>query len=152
MSRSKKQGSDASEESRREGSKRRKKGHNGEVRMARMFREQTIFKNCKTTRVASRLLDNCSIDLAYIPVRVQVKTGAHKGMNVAAELEKVRVQCNLQLPEDAPEQKQPVVLIHLRSGPSGKKKSPYLSLATMTVEDFIQLFNLAYPDNKNKMP
>ena len=55
-----------------QGVKNRRKGHNAERRRAQMFRELG-FDKCKTSREASRLLDNCKVDLAFVPYNVQMK-------------------------------------------------------------------------------
>lgn len=56
----------------------RTKGHNFEREIAKMFRDDLGFKFAKTSRFASRILDNCKIDIAGIPYLVQTKSGYAK--------------------------------------------------------------------------
>jgi len=53
----------------------RNKGHGAERDYAKRWRESFLFEHCRTSRLASRLLDNCNIDLAHIPALVQIKKG-----------------------------------------------------------------------------
>jgi hypothetical protein len=124
----------------------RTKGHNGEREMAILFRENTVFDKCKTTRLSSKLLDDCGIDLDFIPVNIQVKTGIHKGLNPGGELQYIQDRMNELL--EGPRLKAPKVLIHLKRSKGGKKKTPYQSLVHMTLEDFIIIFNKAYPNKE----
>ena len=58
----------------------RTKGHNGERELALLFKTETPFEKCTTTRNSSRILDNCKIDLNFIPLNVQSKVGEQKNM------------------------------------------------------------------------
>lgn len=53
----------------------RRRGHSCERKYARYFREELGFEHCKTTRETSKLLDDCQIDLAFIPLNIQIKKG-----------------------------------------------------------------------------
>lgn len=53
----------------------RTKGHGAERVYAKVWREEFLFEHCRTARLASRLLDNCNVDLAHIPALVQIKKG-----------------------------------------------------------------------------
>lgn len=52
----------------------RTKGHNKEREYAKRFRELG-FGFCRTSRQASRLLDDSKVDLSGIPLLVQIKAG-----------------------------------------------------------------------------
>ena len=51
-------------------------GHNLERLTAKEMRE--LFPKAKTSREASRLLDNCKVDIANIPLLIQCKSGYEK--------------------------------------------------------------------------
>lgn len=55
----------------------RRKGHNFERKWATFFKK-IGYKNCQTSRYASRLLDNCKVDLANIPYFIQLKHDKRK--------------------------------------------------------------------------
>jgi hypothetical protein len=62
------------------GKTNRTKGHNLEREIARMFRDELGFKFAKTSRLASRMLDNCKVDIAGIPFLIQTKAGYAKSL------------------------------------------------------------------------
>lgn len=116
------------------------KGDNAEREYAEKFR-QLGFQFCKTSRQASRLLDDSGIDLSGIPFNVQIKSGywkyrpkadiLFKGMNDT-------LKANFQ-PKD-PVHSYPKILIHKLDG----KKVEH-QLITMTWEDFLP-FLIAYKE------
>ena len=61
------------------GKTNRRKGHNAERHYASFFKELG-YEFCKTSRQASRLHDDCGIDLMYLPFLVQIKAGKQKGL------------------------------------------------------------------------
>lgn len=56
----------------------RQKGHNFERQVVQMFRDELGFELAKTSRFASRILDNCQVDIFGIPFLVQTKSGYAK--------------------------------------------------------------------------
>ena len=54
----------------------RTRGHNLERLTAKELRE--LFPKAKTSREASRLLDNCKVDIANVPLLIQCKSGYEK--------------------------------------------------------------------------
>jgi hypothetical protein len=121
------------------GSTNRKKGHSAERLYAQKFKE--LFPDCQTSRYASRMLDDGGVDLANIPLLVQIKAGVHKGMKP----EEVLKNIDTKLPKLS--EQFPKVLIHHKQGKPGKKRDDYSSLVIMTFEDFFTLLKLVY-DNK----
>lgn len=117
----------------------RTKGHTAERLYAQKFKE--LFPDCQTSRYASRMLDDGGVDLANIPLLVQIKAGVHKGMKPEEVLKNIETK----LPKLS--EKFPKVLIHHKQGKPGKKRDAYSSLVTMTFDDFFTLLKLAY-DNK----
>ncbi len=89
----------------------RTKGHACERYFRNMFREWG-FTHCRTTREGSQLLDNCKIDLMFLPWNLQIKGGAHTGMNPNKILSDMDVLLSKNFPEEDPEQFKVKVLIH----------------------------------------
>lgn len=58
----------------------RRKGNTGEVDWMNRFKEEFGFEHCKTSRNASKLLDDSGIDLAHIPLNAQIKMGYEKAL------------------------------------------------------------------------
>jgi len=103
------------------GKQNRTMGHNGERHYAKIFREMG-FTFCKTTRQSNRMMDNCGIDLNFLPFNVQIKTGVHKSINhrkVLKYIDDRRVE--LFLPEDQIHKKLNI-LIHRKAVGRGKKR------------------------------
>lgn len=117
----------------------RNKGHNAERLYALKFKE--LFEECQTSRYASRMLDDGGVDLANIPLLVQIKAGMQKGLKHDEVLKNIETK----LPTLA--KKFPKVLIHHKQGKAGKKRDEYSSMVSMTFDDFFTLLKLAY-DNK----
>jgi hypothetical protein len=117
----------------------RTKGHTAERLYALKFRE--LFEECQTSRYASRMLDDAGVDLANIPLLVQIKAGLQKGLKHDEVLKNIETKIP-KLYKDLPK-----VLIHHKQGTSGKKRDEYSSMVSMTFDDFFKLLKLAY-DNK----
>lgn len=63
-----------------QGKRNRVAGHNLERRIAKKFKHLG-YKYAKTSRQASRLLDDSKVDIAFVPFNVQCKKGYKKGLN-----------------------------------------------------------------------
>ena len=122
-------------------SNNRTKGHDGERYYAKVFREELGFDNCCTSRYASRLLDNCKIDLVNIPYCVQIKTGYHKSMKAQIVLKELSDAIHNHLPENSENKDYPKVLIHRLQGTKGKARTEFDDLVTMTFNDFKKLIS-----------
>lgn len=116
----------------------RTKGHNAERDVAKTFRE-IGFDKCKTSREASRLHDNCKIDLCFIPFNVQVKAGFQRGLNPTNEFKDMEEAIKQNFPERYPEYDYPKVLIHKKQVGKGKKRTKYDDLVILPLEDFINI-------------
>ena len=68
------------------GKTNRRKGHNAERYYANFFKDLG-YTFCKTARQASRLHDDCGIDLMYLPFLVQIKAGKQRGLKRADTLQ-----------------------------------------------------------------
>lgn len=114
------------------GKTNRTKGHNLEREIARMFRDELGFKFAKTSRLASRILDNCKVDIAGIPFLIQTKAGYAKARPKPEEIFKeIENSLKKNFPTDDPVHKYPKVLIHKING-----KHKYHNLVTMPYNDF----------------
>lgn len=89
----------------------RQKGHHSERYYAEVFRELG-FRFCKTSRLASRMLDNCKIDLSFLPFNVQIKGGVHKGLAPGKVLNKMQGLIKEKFPPFDPVHENPSILIH----------------------------------------
>ncbi len=91
----------------------RNKGHRLERLIASVFRDRLGFKFAKTSRAASKLLDSCKIDLAFVPFNIQCKDGYD---NNRPKYEKLYNESKRLLkenyPKDHPVHKLPYVLVH----------------------------------------
>lgn len=123
------------------------KGSNAERYYAKRFREELNFEKCKTSRLASKLHDNCKIDLCFIPFNVQVKAGKQKGLNVSKELLLMEEEIKKNFSETYPEHKYPKLLIHKKETGKGNKRDEYSELVTMSFDDFIKIINTYAKDN-----
>lgn len=52
----------------------RRRGHDFERKVIKDFKERTSFKNCTSTRYASKMLDDMGVDIYGLPFHVQIKT------------------------------------------------------------------------------
>lgn len=91
----------------------RTKGHNCERKYAKIFREEFGFEKCKTSREASKLLDDSKVDLAFLPYNIQIKKGYER---VRPRYEKIFKEMKESLannfPEDDPIINNYKVIIH----------------------------------------
>ena len=108
--------------------KNRDKGHRAERYFAEEFRKLGYTK-CVTSRVASRLLDDSKVDLAFTPgVNIQIKAGLQKTMRPAKVLHEMEVALKANFPEEDPISTYPGIVIHRKQGATGKKRTPEMDL------------------------
>lgn len=94
------------------GKANRRKGHAYERFLAQKFRDMG-YKFCKTTRAASRVLDSCQIDLAFLPYNVQAKKVV-ANINYTEIFDNIEKNLKLNFPPNADEHKKPVMIFHSR--------------------------------------
>ena len=121
------------------GKRNREVGHRYERKWAKIFR-QLGHEHCKTTRHASRLLDDCGVDLAFIPYLFQCKHVA-SGINYPKLIHEIETRISTMLPPNSPESEYPVIIAHRK----GKKEEE--ELIVMKAKDFVELLQNA--KNKN---
>ena len=114
------------------GSTNRRKGHNLERRLVNAFKKLG-YNFCKTSRAASRLLDDSKVDLWGIPYNVQAKKGYLKGLNYTAIFDQMNIALGENFPPEDKQLTYPSVIIHDK----GRKKQD--KLVIIQEEDFFNL-------------
>lgn len=110
----------------------RNKGHNAEREFALKFRELG-YGFCKTSRQASRLLDDCGVDLTGIPFNVQIKAGYWSARPKADKLFKdMKENLKKNFPSHEDIHRYPRILIHRLDA-----QEPEHILVTMTWDDWV---------------
>lgn len=121
-------------------------GHNAERYYAKLFRELG-YTFCKTSRLASKLLDDSKIDLAFLPFNIQIKAGAQKGLNPTRELKLMADTCIENFPPTDSVHAQPKLVVHKKTVlPKGRKADEFDQIVTMTFEDFIKILKHIPPN------
>lgn len=116
----------------------RTKGHTAEIKYAKIFREELGFGKCKTSRQASRLLDDSGIDLANVPYNIQIKKGYWDRRPKADELFKQMKRILVDnFMEDDPRHNYPKVLIHELDGYKDEH-----CLVTMMWKDWVEMLKI----------
>lgn len=123
----------------KQGPKNRDKGHRVERDYATIF-QNVGFKQCKTTRATSRLMDSCKIDLNFIPILLQIKAGYEKGLNPAAILRQMDEELKKNYPAYDPIHTLPRAVLHHKDLPKGQSsRSIYDAMISMTFQDLLVL-------------
>lgn len=131
------------------GKRNKNKGNNAERLYAKIFRSLG-FSHCRTSREASKLYDDCAIDLIFIPFLVQIKAGRQRSLNPSTVLQSMDERIKANFPASSPEHNIPRILIHHKDGKQGTRRNEYDTLVTMTFETFRKLLNLEYQEeNEN---
>ncbi len=104
----------------------RTKGHNYERKIAKEHRDLG-FERCLTTRQASRLWDDCKLDLFAVPINTQLKNVSSGPVKYEQVIDDMTEQVKKHLPERA---EMPYVVIH---------KKGRVELAVMYKEDYYKL-------------
>jgi hypothetical protein len=133
------------EKKKHHGKTSRNKGHNGERIYAKLFKELG-YTFCKTSRQASRLLDDAGIDLAFIPYNVQLKTGFHKALNPVKLLKSMQEKIIEFFPPEDNVHTNPCIVIHRNQIGPGNKRVPNDDLVFMDG----MTFNDIYKKNTEK--
>lgn len=115
-------------------------GHDGERHYATQFKTVLGFHQCRTSRAGSRLHDDSGIDLIFTdPINVQIKTGAHRGLKVSKELDKIKTEVAKNFPAHYPEQTNINILIHRKPVGAGRKRGEFDDIVSMSWLDFVRL-------------
>lgn len=114
-----KQSLPANQENKRKKSKgySRRKGVTGEQEFVLKFKELFDFHHCKTSRNASKLLDDSKVDLAMIPLNVQIKCGYWTNRpKFEIIFKEMKAHLDSNYPPGDPQRDHPKVLIHKLDG------------------------------------
>lgn len=116
----------------------RTKGHNYERWLAKFFREQFNYNFCKTSREASRMLDDCGVDLSGVPYNIQAKSG-YKGHRPKPDLifANMTEKLSKNFPEEDPIHKKLKLVFHKLDG-----HKPENHLVTLQFCDFIEILKV----------
>lgn len=116
--------------------KNRDKGNRYERKLRNEFRDLG-FQYCRTTRQASRLLDGCKVDLAFLPFHVQAKS-VKANLNYKDIFDSTEDNLKQCFPKESEERNKPLFIFHKRSQ---KKNDEYV---VMKKQDFINLIKQVY--------
>lgn len=130
------------------------KGNVAERLYAKTFRNMGYSK-CITSRLGSKLHDDCGIDLLHTPVLVQIKAGYEKVLNHRKELNYIEDRVNEVFADDPIMKSRIKILIHHRDmlpedRGIGKKRKKYDSIVSMSFEDFSKLLLATFPPPKTE--
>lgn len=101
------------------GKRNRAKGHNAERTRAKRFQDLG-YEFCKTSRNASKLLDDSKVDLAFIPWNVQIKA-VQSGLNYQKIFEEMEELLKKNFPPTDLVNSYPSVIIHDRGRKDSQK-------------------------------
>lgn len=119
-------------EGKSQGSKNRRAGHGLERRVASKFRELG-YTFAKTSRQASRLLDDSKVDIAFVPFNVQCKKGYVKGLNYTNIFLETKEALKKNFPPTDTVHNHPCVVLHDKGRKNEEK------LVVMEEESFWQI-------------
>ncbi|SEW21766.1 hypothetical protein SAMN05428988_3247 [Chitinophaga sp. YR573] len=113
----------------------KQKGNTYERWVAKQLRDLFAFNYCKTSRQASRLLDNSGIDLSGIPFNASLKTGYRKSRPKPEEIFKnIKEQLIKNFPGDDPIHSRMTFLFHKLDG-----RAPEHHIVSMMFDDWCRL-------------
>lgn len=98
----------------------RRKGTDLERRVAKKFRD-IGYEFAKTSRQASRLLDDSKVDIAFVPYLVQCKKGYTKGLNYTNIITETKELIKKNFPPDEKVHNYPCIIIHDKGAKSEDK-------------------------------
>lgn len=93
------------------GRSNKQKGQAKERNVARNFRELG-YEFAKTSRQASRLLDDSKVDIAFIPYNIQCKKGYPKGVNYTLVMQEMKEGLKNNFPLSNEVHNNPCIIIH----------------------------------------
>jgi hypothetical protein len=115
-----------------QGSANRDKGHRKERELATLFKDLG-YTHCKTSRQASRLLDDSKVDLWGIPFNVQSKAGYPKGLNYTTIFQDMKEALSNNFPPEDKQHEYPMMIFHDK----GRKEEE--KLVVMKENEFVKL-------------
>ena len=88
------------------------------------------------------MLDDCGIDLIFIPFNVQIKSGLQQGLRPYKVLEYMKNRISEVLPKSSIEHTLPKIMIHKRQVGKGNKRDEFSEIVSMTFEDFSKIIKM----------
>jgi hypothetical protein len=131
---------------RKAGRRARTVGYNAERRFALLFR-QAGWKEALTMRYVSKFKDDRKIDIAFIPVNMQIKAGTQSGMNPRKYLEEMKIELQ-KLPDHYPEKQHHCVVVHPRTTGQGNARTEFDDIVYMTWKDYMDLLCMLHDKGK----
>lgn len=102
------------------GKRNRTAGFNLERRIAKKFRDSG-FEFAKTSRQASRLLDDSKVDIAFVPFLPQCKKGYARGLNYSEIIKEMKELIQKNFPPNNEVHQYPAVIFHDKGKKSEEK-------------------------------
>lgn len=113
----------------------RRKGHSYERDLVLIFKALG-FENVKTSRYASKLLDDCKVDLANIPLNIQAKSGYWNNRPKPEIIFKeMRAHLESNFPPGNPQRDYPKVLFHKLDGQQNEHQ-----LVVMMFHEWMEIY------------
>lgn len=113
----------------------RNKGHGLERQVASDLK--VLFPYVQTSRAASRMADNCAIDLVHVPFLIQCKAGYNNNRpKYEVEFDKVDERIKQHFPKDHVVHSLPFLLIHKPNAPKGHGRKEKYTQVTMSYAYF----------------
>ena len=110
-------------------------GHNFERELVLIFKNLG-FNKCATSKYANRLLDDCKVDLANLPLNIQAKKGYNTNRPKADVIFKeMSAHLDANFMEDNPQLQYPKVLFHKIDG-----KCKENHLVTMMFHEWVEMY------------
>ncbi len=94
-----------------QGKRNRRVGFDLERRITKRFRDSG-YGYAKTSRQASRLLDDSKVDIAFVPFLVQCKKGYKHGLNYTNIILEIKQKIKENFPPDSKEHNYPCLIFH----------------------------------------
>ncbi len=120
------------------GNTNKRKGSQAEREIVQFFKELGFY-HCKTSRQASRLLDDAGVDLWGIPFNVQVKAG-YPSFNETKVTQYLKDRITELFPPTDPQHNYPAIVINIVNVGRGKKRLPEHTHIYMLSNDFDMAF------------
>lgn len=129
----------------------RKRGHDLERQVVRDLKP--FFSFAKTSRASSKLLDDCGIDIGYVPFLIQCKSGYNNNRpKFENEFKNIKLNISNNFPQSSTIHKFPILLIHKLNTGRGHIKKEEETQVTMSYDFFIYLLNSIKPEVINSWP
>lgn len=128
------------------GRRARSVGYGAERRFAKIFRVAGWIE-ALTMRYVSKLRDDRKIDVAFVPVNMQIKAGNQKALAPRKLLEEITEHV-AKLPDHFPEKKHHCVVVHPRTPGAGVKRTKFDDIVYMCWDDYFDMLCMLHDKGK----